>query len=595
MIHFLMNMLSHVRQPVVELIMQVTLWSLLGVIIYSCFRRVAYSNRHILLGFCLGTMALSFLILLPLHIWSPPLWPDNSSGAPSPWKVRQIFDVSAEVPDMAQLYQQHERALEQPSAAMMNGETWLMLLLFLLGAFVVVSSLRLLLGLLAMEHWRRSSKAVDDFELHQLLDELRLAMGIRQSVSLRVTTSLGSPATVGWWRPTILLPASWRQWSLPEQRAVLAHELAHVRNSDYPLWLLVQLAAAVHAYHPLVRWLVHRLQGELELAADRLAAPQAGGDADYMRSLCRLALQHGSCGAGHVALALLPVHLPLSWRMTMLRSGNLTARVPRMWSQLLFGCGLVAVAVLIAGLRGPVKAEEPKATLQPPVRKPTVKPALSEPTDEITPCVTLQLKLLEVNQEVLSKLKFSEEESLSAKKSVVVKLVDKNQNWSKSLTESSGAKVLLCPQIMTRSGRPARIEIGPDSILSSDDIHKNRFKSLGLDPNNTPGIIESTRKQGDGFIISCLAVVKPDGGLRLTLSEEIYFSTDQELMKKVETKPSVTVGTTLELRFDQTACIVTPASKITSENKVIVTLVQPSLQQKGPRPIQDESKKMEEK
>ena len=412
MISFLMDTFSHIRQPMVELIMQVTLWSLLGIIIYSCFRRVVYSNRHVLLGFCLGTLALSLLILLPLHIWSPPLWPDNSSGSQSPWKVRQIFDLSANVPDTGQLYQQSERAVEQPSSAMMNGEAWLMLLLILLGMFVAFSILRLLLGLMAMEHWRRSSKEVHDLAPHRLLEELRLAMGVRQTVSLRVTTSRGSPATVGWWRPTILLPASWTQWNTQEQRAVLAHELAHVRNSDYPLWLQVQLAAAVHAYHPLVRWLVHRLQGELELAADRLAAPQAGGDADYMRSLCRLALRHGSQGAGHVALALLPVHLPLSWRMTMLRSGNLTARVPRMWSQLLFGCGLVSIAVLIAGLRGPVKAEEPKAAATSVNSNVILCPSGSEkPLDHPhSQVVALQFHVVEMKRELLIRLSFRQED-----------------------------------------------------------------------------------------------------------------------------------------------------------------------------------------
>ena len=60
---------------------------------------------------------------------------------------------------------------------------------------------------------------------------------------------------------------------------MLAHELAHVRRTDYLAGLLARLGVALHFYHPLVYWLAARLHLQQELAADALAAatPAAAG------------------------------------------------------------------------------------------------------------------------------------------------------------------------------------------------------------------------------------------------------------------------------------------------------------------------------
>src|SRR5262249_39607801 len=86
------------------------------------------------------------------------------------------------------------------------------------------------------------------------------------------------------------LAADWSTWSEAERRAVLAHEVAHIRHGDYLLALFASLCRAVHFYHPLVRWLVTRQRWQQELAADALAATATGGRTGYLQTLARLAL-----------------------------------------------------------------------------------------------------------------------------------------------------------------------------------------------------------------------------------------------------------------------------------------------------------------
>jgi len=579
----LLDLLSLARQPVIELIVQVTLWSLLGIVVYAwCYRR-ALSNRSVLLSFCLGTLGLTLLILVPLRIWSPQIsWtesPANQSQDGILTQASQSIDVSQSV---VTLGQEKGKAFEPRSGLALRWKDWSLVSLMLIGTVVVISLARLLLGFLAMEHWRRSSLQIIDPVLCRYRDEIGQAMGVRSVVSLRVSPGLGSPATIGWRRPTILLPSSWTEWDEYECRSVLAHELAHVRNRDYPLWLLVQVAAALHAYHPLVRWLVHRLQGELELAADTLAASHAGGNINYMRSLCRLALRHGSRGAGNVALALLPVHLPLSWRMMMLRSNTIPGRLPGLWSRLLFGCGLGALVVLIAGLRGPAKADEP--VVPPPIAVPATAAVTIANESHSDSSVLLQFQVMALQRSALPKLGLTKEELDAVSKSMLVKVID-NSTWSSSKTalEKLRAYVIVSPQLMTTSGRPARFE-----TLTYQQFASNGGKPLQVEQVVTQvrtveqvekPVSSEVKPDDDCYLtmISCLPVIQPNGQFRLTLSQEIYSAKAQNaLLKQIDVKPTASIASTLDMRFDQTACFIVPNAKSTTkpdEGQVIVSLV----------------------
>src|SRR5205814_2225266 len=55
----------------------------------------------------------------------------------------------------------------------------------------------------------------------------------RPRVAVRESPAVDSPLTLGLFRPIILLPAGWREWSAEQLGLVLAHELAHVRRCDF--------------------------------------------------------------------------------------------------------------------------------------------------------------------------------------------------------------------------------------------------------------------------------------------------------------------------------------------------------------------------
>jgi WD40 repeat protein/beta-lactamase regulating signal transducer with metallopeptidase domain len=170
-----------------------------------------------------------------------------------------------------------------PSAASILVGVWLV------GA--VACLVRSLLGVVLLYRWARRAKPVPEADWAACLGAVG---GDRPAVAVRESRAVGSPLTLGLFRPVILLPSGWRGWSAEQLRLVLAHELAHVRRGDFLAGLVAELAVCVCWFHPLVRWLAGRLRLEQEYAADAWAA-SAGGDAmAYARCLARLALEQGA-------------------------------------------------------------------------------------------------------------------------------------------------------------------------------------------------------------------------------------------------------------------------------------------------------------
>ncbi|HEY1379744.1 MAG TPA: M56 family metallopeptidase, partial [Gemmataceae bacterium] len=213
---------------------------------------------------------------------------------------------------------------------------------------------RLAVGVIAVAAVRRRSVAVTEPHVAGEADELRRALGVRAPVAVRQSGAVGTAATVGWRRPVILLAADWPTWDAAERRAVLAHELAHVRRRDYPLALAAAACRAAHFYHPLVRRLAGRLRLSQELAADALAAAVAGGREMYLRALARLALRQDAALVAGAARPFLSDRGSLLRRVAMLRVTDDARPLGRavQWGMAVV---LIAAALAASAVRGPAQ------------------------------------------------------------------------------------------------------------------------------------------------------------------------------------------------------------------------------------------------
>jgi beta-lactamase regulating signal transducer with metallopeptidase domain len=113
-------------------------------------------------------------------------------------------------------------------------------------------------------------------------------------VDLRESDQVELPITVGSLRPVVLVPTAGRTWLPAWQRAVLAHEAAHVRAADPLLQLLAELAGVLYWFHPLVHLAVRKLRTERELAADDAALATGMPASQYANLLFELACLPGT-------------------------------------------------------------------------------------------------------------------------------------------------------------------------------------------------------------------------------------------------------------------------------------------------------------
>jgi hypothetical protein len=126
-------------------------------------------------------------------------------------------------------------------------------------------------------------------DLEQAAERLCGALRVSRPVRLCVSALVEVPTVIGWLRPVILLPAgALVGLSASQLELVLAHELAHVRRSDYLVNLLQTAVETLLFYHPAVWWVSHRVRVEREHCCDDLAVAACGSALRYARALTQL-------------------------------------------------------------------------------------------------------------------------------------------------------------------------------------------------------------------------------------------------------------------------------------------------------------------
>jgi beta-lactamase regulating signal transducer with metallopeptidase domain len=246
-------------------------------------------------------------------------------------------------------------------------------------AGVVVMGTRWAGGWLLLRRMRRTAGAVPE-ACARVFEACRAELGLRRRATLAAHALVWSPLTLGLARPLILVPPAWPDVPPPVQRAGLLHELAHLARYDDWAALALELLRAVFFFHPLVHWLLARIERERELLCDETVLARGIEPRAYVRMLLDFSRQPGrllpaallgqphSLGFGRRRTVKARIHHLLEENMSRWMSPLSPRRA------LALGTVVLALAVGLGSLR--VRALAPEAEPDPP--EPAQPPAARE-------------------------------------------------------------------------------------------------------------------------------------------------------------------------------------------------------------------------
>ena len=169
--------------------------------------------------------------------------------------------------------------------------------------------LPIILGAIALARLKRHSQPITTGSWQSLLTRCRQQISLTRRVTLRRSNRPIMPMTWGGFpvlgRATILLPPESDAWPADRRRAVLLHELAHVKRRDCLTQTLTQLACALYWFNPLI-WLAgQRMLVERERACDDMVLLNETKASDYAEHLLEIATgPQANFFAAHAGIAM---------------------------------------------------------------------------------------------------------------------------------------------------------------------------------------------------------------------------------------------------------------------------------------------------
>jgi beta-lactamase regulating signal transducer with metallopeptidase domain/uncharacterized membrane protein len=235
------------------------------------------------------------------------------------------------------------------------------------------SVLRLLIGAIGINALHMSSKRIKD----------RQALADLDGCELRIADDQSGPMTWGAVRPVILLPDGALGWPPERLRAVLLHEMAHVRRLDSLAQTLSRIACAFYWANPLAWAGARALRREAEIAADDAVIGAGVRPSLYASELLRLATAYRGAQAVADAGLSMASKSALEARVKSILGGNtLRKGVTQMDIVKIAGAGLLATAAF-GFVRPSLAADAPPV----PPAPPSVATLAVMPTAPITPAV----------------------------------------------------------------------------------------------------------------------------------------------------------------------------------------------------------------
>lgn len=160
------------------------------------------------------------------------------------------------------------------------------LALWAIGVVLVLA--RLGLGAVLLRRIVRRATPLDSADWTHPLIEGADRMALDELPRLVVSDRVPMPVVCGIVRPVIVVPAAAHEWTDGRRRAVLCHEIAHLRRRDLGVNLLGRVACAFHWFNPLVWFAAWRLRIESERACDDMVLGVGTRPSEYADHLLQI-------------------------------------------------------------------------------------------------------------------------------------------------------------------------------------------------------------------------------------------------------------------------------------------------------------------
>ena len=305
------------------LVKSLLVFALAGAALFA-LRRASASARHLI---CLLTLA--SLLALPLFSLTLPGWQvaglsttdrislpqEEAPPAPNNGGAGITHAEATSVPAVApttHFASATYSASAPPPAPPLLGAGGTFLSLYLLG--VLLAGLRPLLGLWGIARLHHTCRAVSDTHTLTLAAHCAAVLRLPRLPQL-CRADAAVPMTWGWRRPVVLLPSASIDWPEDRTRAVLLHEMAHVKRRDWVCHRLGDFVCALYWFHPLVWLTARRLRAESEMACDDFVLASGTTAPDYARHLL------------DIAQALPPTSHPTQSAIAMAQTSRIEGRI----------------------------------------------------------------------------------------------------------------------------------------------------------------------------------------------------------------------------------------------------------------------------
>jgi beta-lactamase regulating signal transducer with metallopeptidase domain len=409
-------------------------------------RRLRASIRYALWLVVLVKLCAPPTLALP----TSPAWWLHKTPPPAAMKPATHYTVTYDDTPLPELPQTPLPALVAPPPAM-DFAAWSLVV-----SFAVSSALLLWLLVRWWQIAREVRRAKTSERLAALAGEAGQIAGMKYQVPVKLTTNSMSPAVCGLFRPAILIPQTLAENFSDEQlRAVLLHELIHLRRRDVWLNFLQAWLQIFYWWHPLV-WLANaRIRHVREEAVDDavMLALRDGAEAyaPTLLEVAKLALNRPLASLGLVGI--LESRHSLRQRIERLVDFRPPRRAGLTLVSLFGILTFTAVAVPMGGAPAPAEKETVTALAV------STPPAAVQNTNPPSVLITSQIYQIRAVdfEKFASGLEFK---AIGASGDSTWPVAPEKYRQLVASLETSGLQPVTRPRIQTSSGMPASMYVG---------------------------------------------------------------------------------------------------------------------------------------